>query len=137
MLNVEHKNTSIRELKSFALTMSWAVPCLFMFILPWLFERNISWWPLIFSGLLMLIYFSFPKGILPIYRLWMAIASVIGWINTRIILALVFYVIILPTGVLLKIFGKLQYNSFEKISEKSFWKTGDVKLKKEDLERPF
>ena len=131
------KLATIRELKSFAFTMSWAIPCLFSLLLPWIFDNAINWWPLVISTVLMTLYFAYPQGISPIYRGWMAIASVLGWFNTRVILAMVFYLIIFPIGILLRIFGKLQYRSRENPNEKSFWKSREIDLKKEDLERPF
>ncbi len=131
------KLVTIRELKSFAFTMSWAIPCLFTLFLPWIFDKGINWWPLVITTILMTLYFAYPKGISPIYRGWMVIASVLGWINTRVILALVFYLIIFPIVILLRIFGKLQYRNSENPNEQSFWKLREIDLKKEDLERPF
>lgn len=126
-----------RELKSFAFTMSWAIPCLFTLFLPWIFDKGINWWPLVISTILMILYFTYPKGIFPIYRGWMTIASVLGWVNTRVILALIFYLIIFPIGILLRIFGKLQYRSSENPNQQSYWKLREIEMKKEDLERPF
>ena len=137
MSSEKEKIVTIRELKSFAFTMSWAIPCLFTLFLPWIFNKGINWWPLVISSILMTLYFAYPKGISPIYRGWMVIASVLGWVNTRLILALVFYVIIFPIGILLRIFGKLQYQSSENLNQKSFWKSREIDIKKDDLERPF
>lgn len=128
---------STKELKDFALTMSWAIPSLFMLLIPWIFDRSISYWPLAVSGVLLTFYFIYPKGIYPFYKVWMLIAGAIGWVNTRIILAFVFYIVIFPIGVLLRIFGKLQYKTREEKSNSSYWKTKEIELKKEDLERPF
>jgi len=128
---------STKELKDFAITMSWAIPCLFMLLLPWLFERSIAYWPIIVSAVLLSFYFIYSKAIYPIYRVWMLIAGAIGWVNTRIILAFIFYVVIFPIGILLRIFGKLQYKTKEDQTTASYWKTKEIELKKEDLERPF
>ena len=134
---MNNKAISNKELKDFALTMSWAIPSLFMLLLPWIFDRSISYWPIVVSAVLLVFYFFYPKGIYPIYRVWMFVAGIIGWINTRIILAFVFYVIIFPIGILLRVFGKLQYKSKEDESDSSYWKTREIELKKDDLERPF
>ena len=48
----------------------------------------------------------FPKVLTPIYRLWMAIADALGWINTRIILSLIFYVLFTPIGVVRRVLLK-------------------------------
>jgi len=117
--------------------MSWAIPSLFMLLLPWIFERNIQFWPLYVSSVLMSLYWLYPKAIYPIYRAWMIFAGVVGWINTSVILAIVFYIFIFPIGVLLRMFGKLQYQPSESNSETSYWKVRDIELKKDDLERPF
>ena len=134
---INYKNVSITELKKFALTMAWAFPILFVIVLPWIFDRSIQLWPLYTSGLLISMYWFYPKAIYPIYALWMLIAGIIGWINTRIILIFVFYFLIFPIGILLRMFGKLQYHSLESKTEPSYWKTRELELKKSDLERPF
>jgi hypothetical protein len=47
-----------------------------------------------------------PRALRPLHRRWMQLAEVLGWINTRIILLLVYYVIIVPTGTVFRIAGK-------------------------------
>ena len=134
---INNKDVNITELKQFALTMSWAIPCLFMLILPWIFERSVQFWPLYTSGVLISLYIMYPKMITPIYTVWMIIAGLIGWLNTRIILASIFYIIIFPIGILLRLFGKLQYRTSESETVSTYWKIRNLELKKEDLERPF
>jgi hypothetical protein len=70
----------------------------------------IGLWPLIFrgesfriwagvlAGGLILPGLVFPRSLGPIYRGWMAIGAVLGWINTRIILSIIFYVMFTPIG---------------------------------------
>ncbi|MFB1037241.1 MAG: SxtJ family membrane protein, partial [Sinobacterium sp.] len=90
MLTLVDKS-DIRELKSFARTMIWAFPAIFMGLLPWIFERDIHWWPSVISAVLGLLYLLYPAGIYYPYRVWMLIAGVLGWINTRLILGMAFY----------------------------------------------
>jgi hypothetical protein len=47
-----------------------------------------------------------PSALRPVYRLWMQLAEVLAWVNTRIILFLVYYLVIVPTGWVLRITGK-------------------------------
>lgn len=47
-----------------------------------------------------------PKTLKPLYRLWMAIGEVLGWINTRIILGILFIALFFPVGLLMKLMGK-------------------------------
>jgi hypothetical protein len=142
MLKLADKS-DITALKEFARTMMWAFPVIFMLILPWLFNGPIHWWPASISALLILLYFAYPAGLYYPYRLWMAIASVLGWINTRLILGLAFYLLIMPIGLLMRTLGKLQYKT--KIScsadvqptNSSYWIKSEDKLDKNKLENPF
>ena len=47
-----------------------------------------------------------PKLLKPVYIAWMGLASVLGWINSRIILLLLFYGVITPIGLIVKLVGK-------------------------------
>jgi hypothetical protein len=40
------------------------------------------------------------------YRAWMAVGRVLGWINSRIILSIFFYMILTPVGILFRLLGK-------------------------------
>ncbi len=125
------------ELKSFALTMMWAIPLLFIVIFPWIFDSAARWESLFISIILGSLYLFFPRGIAPFYRIWMSIAGVLGWINTRLLLGIVFYCMILPIGFLLRNLGKLHYQTNPDKNESSYWIKNTDKLDKEDLERPF
>jgi len=41
----------------------------------------------------------------PVYITWMRFAAVLGWINTRVILLILFYLIFTPLGFLMRLFG--------------------------------
>ncbi len=45
----------------------------------------------------------FPKVLTPIYRLWMRVGDALGWVNTRIILSLIFYGLFTPIGVIRRV----------------------------------
>lgn len=125
------------ELKRFALTFSVAFPVVFMLLLPWLFGLGIPVWPLVISATLMLLYLVYPRGIYYPQLVWAYIAFVLGWINTRIILGLVFYLMIFPVGWLVRGLGKLNYNQNNNTNSDSFWVQREAKAEKENLENPF
>ncbi len=135
-----HKNNKIndtKELKSFALLMSWAVPLLFIVIIPFLFDTTAKYSVLWFSLLLLSLYFVYPKGIYPFFRVWMFIAGILGWVNTRILLGLVFYLFILPFGFVMRTTGKLSYREKKSETDSTYWTASTDNLDKNDLERPF
>ncbi|GAC28207.1 SxtJ family membrane protein [Brumicola pallidula] len=137
MLPLANKN-DIKAMRAFALTMSIAVPSVFMLLLPWLFGHAAPYWPAGISTVMMLLYWVFPKGIYYPYYGWMIIASVLGWFNTKLILALIFYVVITPIGLIMTTFGKLQYKTH--VSGHSNWVKPlhtDARKDKKRLEEPF
>ena len=78
----------------------------------------IAAWPLIFHGaqarswagvaaaVLIIPALVYPRGLYWIHKGWMALGHVMGWINTRIILGLVFYLIVTPIGFIRRAMGK-------------------------------
>lgn len=48
----------------------------------------------------------YPKLLAPLNKGWIAFGHVLGWINARIILGIVFFVIVMPTGLIMRLFGK-------------------------------
>lgn len=133
MNNLTKQDT--KQLKQFALTMMWAFPLFFSLILPWLFSYHYQLWPLVVSAVLGLGYLLWPSGLFYPYKGWMSIAGVIGWINTRIILGVCFYLMLFPLGIVLKLFGKLQYKNKPKGT--SNYRQPEAKSDKQSLEYPF
>jgi hypothetical protein len=47
-----------------------------------------------------------PRILAPAYRAWMKLAEVLAWINTRIILGVVFYGVVTPIGLVMRLLGR-------------------------------
>lgn len=63
-------------------------------------------WVLLLAGLLLVPALAVPRVLQPIYRIWMAIGHILGWINTRIILGVIFYAIFTPVAQAMRLMGK-------------------------------
>jgi hypothetical protein len=61
------------------------------------------WWAAAVIAALALVV---PASLVWLYKPWMKFASIAQWVNTRIILWLLFYLIILPIGLLRRVLGK-------------------------------
>ena len=84
----------------------------------------------VFGLLFILTGLLFPLSLRPVYAAWMKIAHLIGWVNTRVLLMCIFYVIISPIGLLMKIFGKdLLAKKIDK-GKKSYW----IKIEQKDVD---
>jgi multisubunit Na+/H+ antiporter MnhG subunit len=66
----------------------------------------------------------------------MTLGLALGWINSRIILTLLFYLLITPLGLVLRALGKLQYQRQPKRQQNSYWQTSQS-TDKSQLEKPF
>ncbi len=59
-------------------------------------------WALLLTGGLVFFALRRPTALRFVYRGWMWLGHVLGWINTRILLGLVFYILFAPLGFLLR-----------------------------------
>ncbi len=78
----------------------------------------IGLWPLVFrgepmrdwviggGGLLVLLGAIVPQLLRPLHTGWMWIGHVLGWVNTRILLSIVFYGLVTPIGLIFRLMGK-------------------------------
>jgi len=122
-------------LTSFGVLMSWAFPLFFGAIAPWLFNHELQWWTLSISLVSLPLALLAPQLLYFPYRAWMFIGGIIGFINTRIILGLTFYLMIFPIGMVLRIFNKLQFKKKNHRCSNYIIRTD--KITKEQLENPF
>ena len=62
---------------------------------------------LLLAGALSLISALFFQPVIkPVYILMMKAAHILGWINTRILLAFIYYIVLTPIGLTMRVFGK-------------------------------
>ena len=78
----------------------------------------IGLWPLVFrgeplrlwaigiGGLLIAFGGVLPQLLAPIHKGWMWVGHILGWINTRILLGIVFYALVTPLGLVFRLMGK-------------------------------
>jgi Saxitoxin biosynthesis operon protein SxtJ len=64
------------------------------------------WWALVIAASLLVPAGVLPRSLVWVHKGWMAIGHIMGWINTRIILGFVFYLIVTPTGLIRRWLGK-------------------------------
>ena len=70
------------------------------------YPSNLSYTLVSVAGLLILMLTFYPLGLRHIYLVWVKIAHFIGWVNTQIILTLLYYLVFTPMGVVMRIFGR-------------------------------
>jgi len=62
-------------------------------------------WALALTVALIVPALVLPRSLTYVHRVWMAAGEALGWINTRIILSVIFYAIVTPMGIVMRRFG--------------------------------
>ena len=125
-----------RELRHFGFTTGVILVVLFGMLLPWLLEHRFPLWPWIIAAALWIPAALAPGWLHPIHKGWMKFGHVIGLINTRIILALMFYVMILPIGLIIRITRKdpMHRSLDDKLAS---YRIRSKPYARENMEKPF
>ena len=76
-----------------------------------------------------------PIVLKPIYIVWMTFATILGWIMTRVILTILFYLIVTPIGLIGRIFGAKFLDLSWNNDVKSYWNKRDKTVS--DMEKQF
>jgi hypothetical protein len=122
-------------LRRFGWQMSIAWPLLFGLLLPWLFSSGWPFWPWLLGAAFASIALVAPGLLYWPGRIWLGFSHIMGWLNTRIILALLFFVIITPLGLVLRWWGKLDYHA-RPLDTDSYWKKTES-ITAENMKEPF
>lgn len=94
---MQYSEATPKQLRSFGLLVGGIFAVISLWPLVWHGE-GLRIWAIIVAGALAVPAVVVPKSLKLIYRGWMAIGDVLGWINTRIILGIVFYGVVTPIG---------------------------------------
>ena len=97
------------ELRKFGLATGALLIGLVGLILPWLWHKDIvhALRIMVPPGALLIVWaLIHPSSLIYIYKPWMFVADKIGWVNTRIILSVFFFVILTPIGFIMRLAGK-------------------------------
>jgi len=124
------------ELRRFGLTTGAIVAALFGVVLPLLFGRPLPLWPWILAAALVLPALAVPQALGPVHRGWMKFGHVLGWINTRVILGILFFAVVTPISALMRLLGKdPMHKRLE--TDKSTYRVDAHKRGPDHFERPF
>lgn len=94
-----------RQLRSFGLLVG-GIFCLIGLWPAIVRGQSLRSWALVLGGALVLLGSAAPGSLGPIYRVWMLVGHVLGWINTKILLGVMFFVLIAPMGLVMRMTGR-------------------------------
>ncbi|MDD4899090.1 MAG: SxtJ family membrane protein [Candidatus Omnitrophica bacterium] len=129
-------NFDKKSLKNFGLTMGVA----FVLITALVFwKHRLSPLPFgLIAAVFLFLGFFLPAFLKPVYIAWMKLAFILGWINTRLILILLFYLVFFPVSLILRISGKDPLELKIEENKDTYWKKREQPLSgKEHFKRQF
>jgi len=113
-------DSSIRELRKFAFVMGVPLALIGGFLL-WR-QKDYYWHVFAASGAFVCAGLLVPVVLKPLHKVWMTFSIVMGWFMTRVILFVLFFLILTPTALLLRLLGKDLLNmKFDRNSSQSYW----------------
>jgi len=137
------QTSSEKELRNFGLIMAVFIAFIFGIFLPWLTKWQTGYVPWILSSIFIVVAVLIPSILAPVFRFWMALGAVLGRVNAFIILLLVWIVLFIPIGMILKLFrydplcSQTKKCSQTKNNLKSYRIVRESALGKTSLENPF
>ena len=124
------------DLRKFGVTIGLSL----MIVAGFLFWRGKeSFETLLIAGLVLCVLsLTIPIVLKPVYWVWMVLGAILGWLMTRLILSLLFYLVITPIG----LFSRLSGNNFLELkwdkSKTTYWNYRATKQRNnEDYEKQF
>lgn len=137
-MSSEHKIPELdrKGLREFGLTTGAIVGVLFGLFFPWVLERPIPRWPWVIFGILALMALAVPNALRPVYHGWMRFGHFMSRITTPVIMGIVFYLVITPMGLVMRIMGK-DYMSRRLRDQAASYRIESKATPPRRLEKPF
>jgi len=134
---MENLDLSKNNLRKFGITMAIAI-LVFAGLVFWL-KHKIILRPALYCSLTFLsLAIILPVVLKPVYIVWMKFAHILGWINTRLIVFIIFYLIFAPMGIIMRLLGKDLLERKMGIKMPTYWhKKEAVPFNRQDYERKF
>ncbi len=95
-----------KGLREFGLVTGGIIAVLFGLFFPWLIERPIPSWPFVILLVLGGLGLAAPLALKPVYHWWMRFGLLMSKITTPLIMGLVFYGVVTPMGLVMRLLGK-------------------------------
>ena len=124
------------DLRKFGIT----VGVILLIIAGFLFwKEKVSFQLVLAVGIILFAFgITIPVLLKPVYLVWMIFATILGWLMTRVILSLLFYVIFTPIGLISRLFRKQFLELRWDRSQDTYWNYRATKhVKKESYEKQF
>ena len=125
-----------KGLREFGLLTGAIVAVLFGLFFPWLLEFSIPLWPWLVGAVLGIWGLAAPDSLRPVYNGWMKFGLLLSKITTPIILGVVFFIVMLPIALIMRLFGHdPMARRFDDRAES--YRVSSREIPRENVERPY
>jgi hypothetical protein len=137
-MSVDTSKVTTPELRKFGLMFGAIIIALFGLLIPWIADAQILVTGKAFTlGAIFIVWgLILPAPLKPVYIVWMKFGAIAGYINTHIIMVLLFALIITPIGLIMRLFNDPMRRSLKDDSE-SYRVCREQEKPKTHMERPF
>ena len=125
-----------KGLREFGLVTGGIVAGLFGLFFPWVLERSWPAWPWIVFAVLGCWGLLAPMSLQPVYRVWMRFGLLLSRVTTPLIMGLVFYLVITPSGLLHRLFASKDAMA-RKFDNSESYRVQSDKPPAKNLEKPY
>ena len=96
---------SKKQLKEFGLLVGLGFPIIIGWIIPSFAGHMFRAWTLLIGSPLLILAFLAPNTLFYPYKFWMKLGLALGWINSRIILGIIFLFVLEPISLFMRLIG--------------------------------
>ena len=118
-VSTNFKDIEYSSPKSFGIVFS--IFFLIISLYPLYKGKSIHIWALIISAIFLFLAFVAPKSLSFLNKLWFKFGMLLGSIISPIVMALIYFLTVLPTGVIMRLLNKDLLNQKLDKNSKSYW----------------
>ena len=100
-----------KTLREFGFIFGLGLPLIIGWLIPTLFGHEPRIWTLYLGLSTLILSILFPNILKLPYKIWIRIGLILGWINSKVILGTVFFLILIPISIIMKL---LKYDPLNK-----------------------
>jgi hypothetical protein len=127
---------SPRDLRKFGITIGTFLILIACFLI-WKY-KYFGYYFLLIGDIFVFLGIFFPTILRPLNKAWMTLAILLGWVMTRVILSVLFYIVITPISFIARLSGKKFLDLKIDKSRASYWENRKkVPITPSDYERQF
>lgn len=107
-------------------------------ILFWWKEKHFGVYMLWVGGFLLVVGEVYYKALTPIYKAWMFLSVCMGFVMSRVILSIVYFLVMTPISLMMRLCGKRFIDKRFKLDQETYWlDKEDKRLSAEDYEKQY